>query len=155
MPNPYLNEPNEDTLRTIDEKFAPVGDDRFIYSLQQKKWKPEDIHGFISKLQISYEYTELEYKRILKLKDTYNLDYPSDHKLYFDTAIKLMNKIHSTLASYNNIINGFNPKKKRERSTRMILKAMIGRHYSKVLIRRICLDGTLMMKGRYKIYIKT
>jgi hypothetical protein len=134
MPNPYLNEPNEDTLRTIDEKFAPVGDDRFIYSLQQKKWKPEDIHGFISKLQISYEYTELEYKRILKLKDTYNLDYPSDHKLYFDTAIKLMNKIHSTLASYNNIINGFNPKKKRGKKYKNDIKSH---------------DRTALFKGAY------
>lgn len=113
MPNPFFDEPSEDTLRVIDEKFTPISDDRYLSGLQQKNWKIEDIHTFISRLKISYDYTNNEYQRMLKLKETYNLDYPSDHKRYFSTAIELMSKMRSTLSAYKKIIDGFNPKKKR------------------------------------------
>lgn len=113
MPNPFFNEPSEETLRVIDEKFTPISDERYLSALQQKNWKIEDIHTFISRLRISYEYTHSEYHRMLKLKETYNLDYPSDHKRYFSTAIELMSKMRSTLSAFIKIIDGFNPKKKR------------------------------------------
>lgn len=123
MPNPFLIVPNEDTLRKMDEMFTPVCDDRFIYGFQQKEWSFEGVNNFIAKLHISYGYTNAEYHRILRLKETYNLDYPSDHKKYFSTVVELLNKIRSTLSSYKNIIDGFRHKKKRGKNSRNRTKA--------------------------------
>lgn len=123
MPNPFLIDPNEDTLREMDEKFIPVHDDRFMYGLQQKKWTIEDVHGFISKLRISYDYTNKEYQRILRLKDTYNLDYPSDHKKYFSTAVELLSKMRCTLSSYKKIIDDFRKRAKRGKKSKNRAKA--------------------------------
>ena len=100
----------------LDEKLAPVSDDRFWYSIQQKKWDIESVHNFIARLNISHDYTQREFERIKKLKETYNLDYPSDHKKYFSTAVELMKKMRSTLSAYKKIIEGFRPKKKRGRN---------------------------------------
>lgn len=123
MPNPFLIDPNEDTLREMDEKFIPVHDDRFMYGLKQKKWTIEDVHGFISKLRISYDYTNKEYQRILRLKDTYNLDYPSDHKKYFSTAVELLSKMRCTLSSYKKIIDDFRKRAKRGKKSKNRTKA--------------------------------
>ena len=56
----------------MDEKFIPVHDDRFMYGLQQKKWSIEDVHGFISKLRISYDYTNKE------TKECFNFEFKHD-----------------------------------------------------------------------------
>ena len=97
----------------LDEKFKPVAEDRFLYSLQQKHWTIEDIHTFNARLQISYDYTLKEYARIQELRKTYNKEYPTDHKKYLSTAIELMGKMRSTLSAYRKIADGFQPKKKR------------------------------------------
>lgn len=106
-------EPSEDTLRMLDEKFKPVAEDRFIYSLQQKRWTIEDVHNFNARLQISYDYTLREYERIQELRETYNTEYPTDHKKYLSIAVELMSKMRSTLSAYKKIADGFRPKKKR------------------------------------------
>lgn len=113
MGYPLYIEASEETLRKLDEKFKPVAEDRFLYSLQQKHWTIEDIHNFNARLQISYDYTSKEYARMQELRKTYNKEYPTDHKQYLSTAIKLMNKMRSTLSAYRKIADGFRPKKKR------------------------------------------
>lgn len=113
MGYPLYIEASEETLRMLDEKFKPVAEDRFLYSLQQKRWTIEDIHKFNASLQISYDYTLKEYERIKELGKTYNREYPTDHKKYLSTAIELMGKMRSTLSAYRKIADGFQPKKKR------------------------------------------
>ena len=113
MGYPLHIEPSEETLRMLDEKFVQVAEDRFIYSLQQKKWTIEEVRSFNARLQISYDYTLREYERIQELRKTYNKEYPTNHKKYFSTAIELMSKMRSTLAAYKKIADGFQPKKKR------------------------------------------
>lgn len=113
MSYPLYIEASEETLRMLDEKFKPVAEDRFLYSLQQKRWTIEDIRKFNARLQISYDYTLKEYERIQELRKTYNREYPTDHKKYLSTAIELMSKMRSTLSSYRKIADGFQPKKKR------------------------------------------
>ena len=113
MGYPLYIEASEETLRKLDEKFKPVAEDRFLYSLQQKRWTIEDVHNFNARLQISYDYTLKEFKRIQELRKTYNQEYPTDHKQYLSTAVELMNKMRSTLSAYKKIANGFQPKKKR------------------------------------------
>ena len=113
MSYPLYIEASEETLRKLDEKFKPVAEDRFLYSLQQKRWTIEDVHTFNARLQISYDYTLKEYERIQELRKTYNREYPTDHKKYFSTAIELMSKMRSTLSAYRKIADGFQPKKKR------------------------------------------
>ena len=46
MNYPLYIEASEETLRMLDEKFKPVAEDRFIYSLQQKHWTIEDCRNF-------------------------------------------------------------------------------------------------------------
>ena len=113
MGYPLYIEANEETLRMLDEKFKPVAEDRFLYSLQQKRWTIEEVHTFNARLQISYEYTSKEYERMKELRKTYNKEYPTNHKQYLSTAIELMNKMRSTLSAYRKIADGFRPKKKR------------------------------------------
>lgn len=120
---PIPIEPSEDTLRMMDEKFKPVSDDRFMYSLQQKKWSIEQVSSFTSHLEISYTYTKREYDRILVLKETYNLDYFNDHQKYFSIAVELLSKMRSTLSAYKKIVNGFPPKKKRGKHPRKEVSA--------------------------------
>ena len=113
MGYPLYIEASEKTLRMLDEKFKPVAEDRFLYSLQQKRWTIEDVHNFNARLLISYDYTSKEYGRIQELRKTYNKEYPTDHKKYLSTAIELMRKMCSTLSAYRKIADGFRPKKKR------------------------------------------
>lgn len=113
MSYPLYIEASEETLRTLDEKFKPVTEERFLYCLQQKRWTIEDIHKFNARLLISYDYTLKEYERIQELRKTYNREYPTDHKKYLSTAIELMSKMRSTLSAYKKIADGFQPKKKR------------------------------------------
>lgn len=113
MGYPLYIEPSEESLRMLDKKFVSVAEDRFIYSLQQKKWTIEEVHNFNAQLQISYDYTQKEYERMQELRKTYNKEYPTNHKKYFSTAIELMSKMRSTLAAYKKIADGFQPKKKR------------------------------------------
>lgn len=113
MGYPLYIEASEETLRKLDEKFKPVAEDRFLYSLQQKNWTIEEIHNFNARLQISYDYTLKEYERIQELRKTYNKEYPTDHKQYLSTAIELMSKMRSTLSAYRKIADGFRPRKKR------------------------------------------
>ena len=113
MRYPLYKEASEETLRMLDEKFKPVSEDRFLYSLQQKRWTIEEVHTFNARLQISYDYTSKEYERIQELRKTYNKEYPTNHKQYLSTAIELMRKMRSTLSAYRKIADGFRPKKKR------------------------------------------
>ena len=97
----------------LDEKFTPVQDDRFLYSLQQKKRDLEGLLNFNARLQLSYDYTLQEYNRLQELRKTYNQEYPTEHKKYFSTAVKLMSKMRSTLSAFKKIVDEFHPKKKR------------------------------------------
>ena len=108
----YL-EASEESLRLLDEKFMPVAEDRFLYSLQQRKWSLEGLRTFNARLLISYDYTRKEYVRLLELRKYYNKEYPTDHKKYFSTAIALMSKMRSTLSAYKKIVDEFHPKRKR------------------------------------------
>ena len=107
---------SEAVLRTLDEKFTLVADDRFLYNLQQKNYDIEGIHRFTASLNVGYEYTLKEYERIVKLKDTYNKEYPTEHKRYFSTATRLMSKMNSTLSAYKKIVEGFKPRARRGRA---------------------------------------
>ena len=113
MGYPLHIEPSEESLRMLDEKFVPVTEDRFIYSLQQKKWTIEGVRTFNARLQISYDYTLKEYERIQELRMSYNKEYPTNHKKYFSTAIELMSKMRSTLSAYKKITHEFQQKNKR------------------------------------------
>jgi hypothetical protein len=113
MGYPLHIEPSEETLRMLDEKFTPVAEDRFIYCLQQKKWTIEEVHTFNARLQISFDYTMKEYQRMEALRETYNKEYPTNHKKYFSTAVELMSKMRSTLSAYKKITSEFQQKKKR------------------------------------------
>ena len=115
MRYPLYIEASEETLRMLDEKFKPVAEDRFLYSLQQKRWTIEDVHTFNARLQISYDYTLKEFGRLQDLRETYNREYPTDQKQYLSTAIELMGKIRSTLSAYKKITHEFQQKKKRGR----------------------------------------
>lgn len=108
----YL-EASEESLRLLDEKFMPVAEDRFLYSLQQRKWSPEGLRTFNARLLISCDYTRKEYDRLSELRKYYNKEYPTDHKKYFSTAIALMSKMRSTLSAYKKIVDEFHPKRKR------------------------------------------
>lgn len=113
MPYSSHIDASEETLRMLDEKFTPVQDDRFLYSLQQKKRDLEGLLTFNARLQLSYDYTLQEYNRLQKLRKTYNQEYPTEHKKYFSTAVKLMSKMRSTLSAFKKIVDEFHPKKKR------------------------------------------
>ena len=113
MPYSSYIDASEETLRMLDEKFTPVQDDRFLYSLQQKKRDLEGLLTFNARLQLSYDYTLQEYNRLQELRKTYNQEYPTEHKKYFSTAVKLMSKMRSTLSAYKKIVDEFHPKKKR------------------------------------------
>ena len=113
MPYSSHIDANEETLRMLDEKFTPVQDDRFLYSLQQKKRDLEGLLTFNKRLVLSYDYTQKEYDRLQELRKTYNQEYPTEHKKYFSTAVKLMSKMRSTLSAYKKIVDEFHPKKKR------------------------------------------
>ena len=113
MPYSSYIDASEETLRMLDEKFTPVQDDRFLYSLQQKKRDLEGLLTFNKRLVLSYDYTQKEYDRLQELRKTYNQEYPTEHKKYFSTAVKLMSKMRSTLSAYKKIVDEFHPKKKR------------------------------------------
>ena len=113
MPYSSYIDASEETLRMLDEKFTPVQDDRFLYSLQQKKRDLEGLLTFNKRLVLSYDYTQKEYDRLQELRKTYNQEYPTEHKTYFSTAVKLMSKMRSTLSAYKKIVDEFHPKKKR------------------------------------------
>ena len=113
MPYSSHIDASEETLRMLDEKFTPVQDDRFLYSLQQKKRDLEGLLTFNARLQLSYDYTLQEYNRLQELRKTYNQEYPTEHKKYFSTAVKLMSKMRNTLSAFKKIVDEFHPKKKR------------------------------------------
>ena len=113
MPYSSHIDASEETLRMLDEKFTPVQDDRFLYSLQQKKRDLEGLLTFNARLQLSYDYTLQEYNRLQELRKTYNQEYPTEHKKYFSTTVKLMSKMRSTLSAFKKIVDEFHPKKKR------------------------------------------
>jgi len=108
-------EASEQSLTMLRERFTPVEEDRFIYSLQQKKWKIEDIGRFRSNLETSYVYTAKEYKCLRALSMVYNKEYPTDYAQYISTAQTLMAKMRSTLSSFKKIGDTFHPRKKRGR----------------------------------------
>ena len=113
MPYSSHIDASEETLRMLDEKFTPVQDDRFLYSLQQKKRDLEGLLTFNKRLELSYDYTHQEYTRLQELRKTYNQEYPTEHKKYFSTAVELMSKMRSTLSAFKKIVDEFHPKKKR------------------------------------------
>ena len=108
----YNIEVSEESLRMLGEKFTPVEEQRYLYCFQENTWTIEDVRNFNAKVMISYDYVYKEYERMQKLKDVYNLEYPTDHKKYFSTVVELMSKMRSTLSIYKSILDKFRPKNK-------------------------------------------
>ena len=91
-------EKTEDTLMMLDDSLPQTSVDRFVYGLQQRKWKEWDITQFTASVRTSHTYAILENSRLNEWKETYNEEYATDHNTYFSTAERSMNRIRCTLS---------------------------------------------------------
>ena len=74
---------SEESVKTLDEKFGEVSDDRFLYCIQeQQRWDLEKVNHFIARLRTSHQYTLRELDGLRELEKTYNKEYPTNHKKY-------------------------------------------------------------------------
>ena len=91
-------EKNEDTLVMLEDSLPQASVDRFVYGLQQRKWKEWDIIQFTASVRNSHTYAIMENGRLRDWKDTFNEEYATDHNTYFTTAERSMNRIRCTLS---------------------------------------------------------
>ena len=91
-------EKNEESLLMLDESLPQVTADRFIYGLQQRKWKELDVVQFTISVRNSHSFAMIENVRLKKWGETFNEEYATDHNTYFSTAERTMNRIKSTLS---------------------------------------------------------
>ena len=91
-------EKTEDTLMMLDDSLPQTSVDRFVYGLQQRKWKEWDITQFTASVRTSHTYAILENSRLNEWKETFNEEYATDHNTYFSTAERSMNRIRCTLS---------------------------------------------------------
>ncbi len=82
----------------LDESLPQTTADRFIFGLQQRKWKDWDILQFTISIRRSHDYALTENLRLKHWGETFNEEYATDHNKYFTTAEKTMNRINSTLS---------------------------------------------------------
>ena len=90
-------EKTEDTLVMLDDSLSQASADRFVYGLQQRKWKEWDILQFLASVRNSHTYALMENGRLKVWKETFNEEYATDHNKYFTTAESSMNRIRCTL----------------------------------------------------------
>lgn len=91
-------EKNEDTLMMLDDSLPQASVDRFVFGLQQRKWKEWDITQFTASVRTSHTYALVENSRLKEWKGTFNEEYATDHNTYFSTAERSMNRIRCTLS---------------------------------------------------------
>ncbi len=91
-------EKTEDTLLMLDDSLPQASADRFIFGLQQRKWKEWDVVQFTASVRNSHTYAIVENTRLKGWKDTFNDEYATDHNTYFTTAERSMNRIRCTLS---------------------------------------------------------
>ena len=91
-------EKTEDTLMMLDDSLPQTSADRFVFGLQQRKWKENDILQFTASVRTSHTYAILENGRLKEWKDSFNEEYATDHNTYFTTAERSMNRIRCTLS---------------------------------------------------------
>ena len=91
-------EKNEDTLIMLDDSLPQASVDRFVFGLQQRKWKEWDILQFTASVRTSHTYAIMENGRLKAWKGTFNEEYATDHNTYFTTAERSMNRIRCTLS---------------------------------------------------------
>ena len=91
-------EKTEDTLLMLDDSLSQASVDRFVYGLQQRKWKEWDIIQFTATIRNSHTYAIMENGRLKDWKGTFNEEYATDHNTYFTTAERSMNRIRCTLS---------------------------------------------------------
>ena len=97
-------EKTEDTLLMLDNSLPQVSVDRFVFGLQQRKWKEWDIVQFTVTVRNSHSYAIMENARMKEWKDTFNEEYATDHNAYFTTAERSMNRIRCTLGGIKNAV---------------------------------------------------
>ena len=88
----------EDSLLMLDESLPQANADRFVYGLQQRKWKDLDIVKFTAAVRNSHTFALMENVRLKKWSETFNDEYATDHNTYFSTAERSMNRIRCTLS---------------------------------------------------------
>lgn len=88
----------EDTLMMLDDSLPQASVDRFVFGLQQRKWKEWDITQFTATIRNSHTYALMENSRLKEWKETFNEEYATDHNTYFSTAERSMNRIRCTLS---------------------------------------------------------
>lgn len=91
-------EKTEDTLMMLEDSLPQASVDRFVFGLQQRKWKEWDIVQFTVSVRNSHSYAIMENSRLKGWKDTFNDEYATDHNTYFTTAERSMNRIRCTLS---------------------------------------------------------
>ena len=91
-------EKNEDTLMMLDDSLPQASVDRFVFGLQQRKWKEWDVLQFTASVRTSHTYAIMENGRLKAWKGTFNEEYATDHNTYFTTAERSMNRIRCTLS---------------------------------------------------------
>lgn len=91
-------EKNEETLMMLDDSLPQASVDRFVFGLQQRKWKELDILQFTVSVRTSHSYAIIENGRLKNWKETFNDEYATDHNAYFTTAERSMNRIRCTLS---------------------------------------------------------
>ena len=89
---------NEETLMMLDDSLPQASVDRFVFGLQQRKWKELDILQFTVSVRTSHSYAIIENGRLKNWKGTFNDEYATDHNAYFTTAERSMNRIRCTLS---------------------------------------------------------
>ncbi len=91
-------EKTEETLMMLDDSLPQASADRFVFGLQQRKWKEWDILQFLASVRNSHTYAMMENGRLKEWKGTFNEEYATDHNTYFTTAERSMNRIRCTLS---------------------------------------------------------
>ena len=91
-------EKNEDTLLMLEDSLPQASVDRFVFGLQQRKWKEWDVVQFTASVRNSHTYAIMENSRLKAWKVTFNEEYATDHNTYFTTAERSMNRIRCTLS---------------------------------------------------------
>ena len=82
----------------LDYSLPQASVDRFVFGLQQRKWKELDILQFTVSVRTSHSYAIIENGRLKNWKGTFNDEYATDHNAYFTTAERSMNRIRCTLS---------------------------------------------------------
>ena len=112
---------NEESIYKLDEKFSGIINDRFLYCIQdQQKWDHGKANHFVAELQTSHQNVLRELGRLEKLEESYNAEYPSEHKKYVTTAQEVISKMRSTLSGFKKIVTEFREKGKNKKDVSLM-----------------------------------